>query len=162
VEIGGLVRWFLKAPVLFYRAGLGWMLGRRFLLLIHVGRRTGAPHRVVLEVVQHDPDRREAIVVSGVGRGSDWYRNLKSRPARLVVIGRDRFAPVHRELDEDEAFRVMSGYEHRNRWITPLVRRALSWLVGWSYDGSPAARRRLVHQLPLIGLRPAAPGQAAW
>ncbi|HWM56188.1 MAG TPA: hypothetical protein VNO83_00025 [Pseudonocardia sp.] len=45
-------------------------------------------------------------------------------------------------------------YERRNRLIRPVVRRALSWLLGWPYRSSSADRRRLVEQLPVIGLRP--------
>jgi hypothetical protein len=29
----------------------------------------------------------------------------------------------------------------------------LSWLVGWRYDGSAAARQRLVKELPLVAFR---------
>jgi hypothetical protein len=38
----------------------------------------------------------------------------------------------------------MAAYERRNRWIAPMVHCALSWLVGWRYDGSETARQRRV------------------
>jgi hypothetical protein len=38
--------------------------------------------------------------------------------------------------------------------VAPVVRRVLSWLVGWSYDGGDDARRRLVRELPLVEFRP--------
>ena len=31
-----------KLPLLLYRLRLGWLLGRRFMLLTHVGRRSGS------------------------------------------------------------------------------------------------------------------------
>ena len=40
--------------------------------------------------------------------------------------------------------------------MAPIVRRVLSRLLGWRYDGSEDARRRLVCQLPLVAFRPAA------
>jgi len=49
---------------------------------------------------------------------------------------------------------VMRGYEHRNRFITPIVHGGLSWLLGWPYRGSETDRRRLVRQLPLIAFSP--------
>jgi hypothetical protein len=51
---------------------------------------------------------------------------------------------------------VITGYEQRNRFIRPIIRAVLSRLLGWQYDGSNAARRRLVTQLPLIAFRRAA------
>jgi hypothetical protein len=72
-----------------------------------------------------------------------------------VAIGRRRFRPAHRVLDPEEAATVLADYERRNRWITPIVRRVLSWLVGWTYDGTDDARRRLVEQLPVVALWPA-------
>ena len=36
----------------------------------------------------------------------------------------------------------------------PVIRRVLSWLVGWRYDGSDSARQRLARQLPIVTFRP--------
>jgi hypothetical protein len=36
-----------------------------------------------------------------------------------------------------------------------VVRRVLSWLVGWRYDSSEDVRRRLVRELPVVAFRPA-------
>ena len=47
----GLSRALVRAPILAYRCGLGVLLGDRFVLLTHVGRTTGRPRHVVLEVV---------------------------------------------------------------------------------------------------------------
>lgn len=135
-----------------YRLRLGWVLGHRFLLLTHTGRRSGEPRRTILEVLQFDADHHRAVVASGLGRESNWYRNLESRPEAEVAIGRERFRVVAEVLGEDEAMAVLEDFEHRNRWITPLVHRSFTWLAGWRYDGSPAARRRLAHQLPLVAL----------
>ena len=144
----------LRGPALLYDWNVGWLLGRRFLLLSHVGRRSGRRYRTVLEVVGSVPGSGEVIVISGLGRAADWYRNVQAAPAVEVVVGRDRFRPAHRELDEAEAIAVVADYERRNRWVAPVVRRVLSWLVGWDYDGSDDARRRLVRQLPLVAFRP--------
>jgi deazaflavin-dependent oxidoreductase (nitroreductase family) len=152
---GRALRWLLRLPVRLYRWRLGWLLGHRFLLLVHVGRRTGRIHETVLEVVQYDRTSGVAVVMSGFGRRADWYQNLRHRPALRVVIGRTTFVPSHRDLTQEAAISVMANYERRNRLAAPIVRMVLSRLTGWSYDGSEAARRRLVSQCPLVAFRPA-------
>ncbi len=39
----------MRAPIGPYRIGLGGLLGRRFLLLEHVGRRSGLPRHTVID-----------------------------------------------------------------------------------------------------------------
>ena len=95
----------------------------------------------------------------GLGPSSDWYRNIQANPPTEVAIGRRRFVPSHRTLDEAEAVAVLTGYERGNRLVTPALRLVLSKLVGWRYDSSDAARRRLVGQLPLVAFRPVSPAR---
>jgi hypothetical protein len=65
---GGLLRtrWLVRAPVWLYRARLGILLGPRFVMLEHTGRKSGARRYVVLEVVQHRA-AGSYVVVSGFG-----------------------------------------------------------------------------------------------
>jgi len=152
---GPRLRRLLRSPGLLYDWRLGWLLGHRFLRLTHIGRRSGQRHQTVLEVVGRNRAEREFIVVAGLGRSAQWYRNLQVHEGVEVAIGRERFVPIHRELPIPEAEGVLAAYERRNRWIAPIIHGALSWLVGWRYDGTEAARRRLVAELPLIGFRAA-------
>jgi deazaflavin-dependent oxidoreductase (nitroreductase family) len=138
-----------------YRWNCGWLLGHRFLLLIHVGRRTGRHHRTVLEVMEYRKDGPEAVVMSAFGRNADWLRNIEATPNPKVVIGSQSFVAAHRFLDEEEAVQVIAGYEHRNWVIAPIIRWVLSRFLGWRYKGSTSDRRRLVNQLPLIAFRQA-------
>ena len=143
----------LDVPKAVYRVRLGFLLGHRFLLLTHRGRRSGRLYRTVLEVVRWDAERGEAVVMSGWGRRAGWYRNVRAGGAVEVRIGRERFAPGVRELEPEEAVSVLGGYERRNRLAAPVVRAVLSRLAGFRYDGSPDARLRVVETLPLLGLR---------
>ena len=70
------LRWVFRAPRRLYDVGWGGLLGHRFLLLRHTGRRTGRQHAVVLEVLRHDPAAGEHVVISGFGPRADWLRNL--------------------------------------------------------------------------------------
>jgi deazaflavin-dependent oxidoreductase (nitroreductase family) len=149
-----LVRRLLEAPTYLYDAHLGWLLGRRFLRLTHVGRRTGRRYRTMLEVIAENRGSGEVLVMAGLGRSAQWLRNVEAGNAVEVAIDRDRFRPRHRTLPPQEAREALAEYERRNRWLAPVVRKVLSWLVGWRYDGSPAAQLRLVTQLPIVGFRP--------
>ncbi len=151
---GRVLRGLLRAPVILYRAHLGWLLGQRFLLLTHTGRRTGREYRTVVEVVDFLPSSGEYVVMSGFGRSADWLRNLMAGGGRQVTVGGRRFVPQVRELGEDEAVSVLADYEHRHRLAALLLAPVLSRLLGWRYTGSEGARRRLARELPLVALRP--------
>ena len=43
---------------------------------------------------------------------------------------------------------MLAGYERRNRFLVPVIRPVLGKLLGWRYDGSDAARHRMVRQPP--------------
>jgi len=150
----GLLGGLLRIPVHLYHAGLGFLLGRRFLLLATTGRRTGRRREAVVEVMHYDYSTREAIVMAGWGARTGWLHNVEAGLAQEVRIGRERYVPAHRVLDPGEAAAVFADYERRNRLIAPIVRRVISGLVGWRYGGSPEARRRVVEQLPLVAFRP--------
>jgi deazaflavin-dependent oxidoreductase (nitroreductase family) len=151
--------WYLfRGPVYLYRWRLGWLFGKRLMLLTHTGRRSGRRWQTVLEVVDYRKEGPEVVVVNGFGRDSDWVRNIEARPGEEVTVGGRHFVASHRFLGEEEAMKVIEGYERRNRWMAPIVRRGFSWLLGWEYRGDEADRRRLVHQLALIAFRPLGSG----
>lgn len=69
-------------------------------------------------------------------------------------FGRGPAPAAYRVLGVEEATEVYAAYERRNVLIAPLVRWTLTVLLGWHYDGSPQARRRMVAELPMVALRP--------
>jgi deazaflavin-dependent oxidoreductase (nitroreductase family) len=161
-RFGRVPRRLLHLPTHLYDWHLGWLLDGRFVRLTHVGRISGRCYQTVLEVVSSDPEAEEIMVMSGFGPSADWFRDLQAEPAVELAIARRRFRPQHRILDETEAACVLAGYQRRNRLIAPVVRLALGWLAGWRYDGSDAARARLVRQLPMVAFRPSTVREQAW
>lgn len=152
---GPAIKWLLRAPVLLYDCDLGWLLGRRFLCLTHVGRRSGRRYRTVLEVVGAGAVPGEVVVLAGLGHAANWYRNIQATPDRVEVqIARERFPATHRVLQQQEAVAVLHNYERHNQLAAPVIRRVLSWLLGWRYDDSEDARVRLVGELPLVAFEP--------
>jgi deazaflavin-dependent oxidoreductase (nitroreductase family) len=151
------VLWYVfRAPVYLHAWRLGWLLGHRCLLLTHIGRHSGLRRKTVLEVVEYRQKGPEVVVANGFGPHSDWVRNIAASSGEEVTVGSQHFVASHRFLGEEEAVRVIEGYEHRHRFIAPIVRRGFGWLLGWQYRGGESDRRRLVRQLPLIAFRPCA------
>ena len=95
----------------------------------------------MLEVIGEDPCADEVLVIAGLGRRANWYRNTAAGGAVEIAVARERFT---------------SAYERRHRLIAPVIRVVLGRLVGWPYDGTPDARRRLLGELPVIAFRPLA------
>ena len=52
-----------------------WLLGNRFLLLIHIGRRTRRRRETVLEILEFRKEAPEMVVMSGFGHNANWLRN---------------------------------------------------------------------------------------
>ena len=149
----------LHAPVHLYRWGFGGLLGKRFLLLTHIGRRTGLRHQTVLEVMEYrdlgpQNDVREFVVMSGFGRKANWLQNIEAARDAEIIVGSKPYRASFRFLGEEEAMKVVAAYERRKWFMVSIVRWVLSRLLGWQYHGSEADRRRLVSQLPLVAFRP--------
>jgi deazaflavin-dependent oxidoreductase (nitroreductase family) len=80
-----------EAPVALYRLHLGWLLGNRFVLLMHTGRKAGRARFTVIEVVAYDRSIPEVVVIAAWGAHAQRVRNLKAAPAIGVQLGRVRW-----------------------------------------------------------------------
>ena len=74
---GRLARFFFRMPIWLYRLKLGGLLGKRFVMFTHKGRRTGKPHDTIVEVVRYDEQTDSFLIASGWGETSDWVLNVK-------------------------------------------------------------------------------------
>ena len=72
-----------KLPLILYRLRMGWMLGKRFMQITHVGRRSGKTYKTILAVLKFDDKTQEIYAVSA-WKGSDWYYNIQAAPALQV------------------------------------------------------------------------------
>ncbi|HEX5503200.1 MAG TPA: nitroreductase family deazaflavin-dependent oxidoreductase [Thermomicrobiales bacterium] len=153
VKPTGLVRRLLHVPDLLYRWHLGWLLGHRFLLLTHRGRKSGLVRRTVLEVVYYDPATRESVVLSGLGATADWYRNIEAQPATMVQTGRRRYPPRHRLLAPAEAAAVAAEFARRHPLEARVAVRVLGRL-GWSAGDEHPTWPALAAEIPMVAFRP--------
>jgi deazaflavin-dependent oxidoreductase (nitroreductase family) len=140
----------LRLPVYLYRFRLGQLLGHRFLLLTHRGRRSGLLRRVTLEVLLYDPTTRESVVLSAWGKEADWYRNIVASPAVEVETGGERYAPAQRFLSTEEGHAAVTEYAIRH----PLAARVLDRAFGFEITRSEAARRAFSGSVALVAFRP--------
>ncbi len=147
----GLFRLVFRLPIFIYHCHLGWLLGHRFLLLTHRGRKTGAVHETMLEVLHYDPVTCESVALSGMGTRADWYRNLEAHPAVSVRTGRRRYTPTHRVLSRTESATVAVRFAREHPWEARLMKPVLKWL-GWSGDGPSS--RGFPPNVVLVAFRP--------
>ena len=106
-------------------------LGYRFLLLDHVGRRSGAQRSTPLLYVEHEG--RYLVVASNAGQDHHpaWWLNLQARPEARVLIGDGAIAVRARQAGPEEAtrlwpvviaaFRQFESYRQGTERDIPLV-----------------------------------------
>ncbi len=147
----GIARWFMRMPITFYRLGLGGLMGGRFLLLNHVGRKSGLPRQVVLEVVNHDAATGTYTVASGFGPTSDWFRNLQAAPDVTIQVRRKKMAVRAHFLSQSEGGEVMMDYAKRYPKAALALSKTLNYPVG---DGTPEDYRIVGEGIPFVEFRP--------
>jgi len=144
----GWRRLALRLPILLFRGGLGGLLGKRFLLLHHVGRISGLDRMTVLEVVRYDPEGPRWTVAAGFGPRADWYRNLLGQPKTLIQFGNRPYAVTACFLTSHEGAELMADYARRH----PRTARRLCSFMGLPVDGSAQAYREAGAAIPFVRL----------
>ena len=138
-----------KLPLVLYRTGLGWLFGHRFMLLTHIGRRSGKVRQTVLAVLEFDPITSEIKAMSAWSE-SDWYLNLQAHPALQVETGFTRYAPVQRTLAPEEIAMLFVNYRRKH----PIFSRIVCRIPGWKIDSSYEEFLVLARTLRGIAFRP--------
>ena len=145
-------RWLLRAPIPVFRRA-GSLLGGRFLLLEHRGRRSGQLRYVVLEVVHREPGA--LVVISGYGPTAQWYRNIVADQRVRIWCGGIRRAEANAvPMRAEHGTAILESYRHHH----PLAARVLGRAFGIPEfaHGRPVPLRR-AEELPLVRISPSAP-----
>lgn len=145
-----VVQWLLGLPLLLYRCRLGWLLGHRFLVVCHRGRISGRVHQTVVEVLRYDWSKREAVVITPWPAKANWYRNVLVTPAVEVWIGRARYRPHQRALNDDEVGEALDSYARKGRGEALGLER----LLGWSPNLPHARRTVILSRVGAVAFRP--------
>ena len=152
--VTGLKKFFFRAPLFLYRIGLGGLLGHRFLLLNHTGRKSGQPRQTVLEVVNHDKATDTYFIASGFGKKSDWYLNILAHPKTNIQVGWRKMLVTAVSLTPEASGQAMVDYSRRY----PTAAKNLGKLIG--YDVTTEEEYRAVGRdsVPFIALKARAKG----
>ena len=145
----GLQRLLWRAPIWLYRAGLGWLFGRRFLLLTHTGRKSSLPRQAVVEIDDYDPVTDTYLIAAGFGAKSDWYRNIRKTPEVTIQVGNQKMAARAEPLSPQESGEAMLRYARKH----PRAARNLTKLIGLDVDGSEESYRAVAQKhVPFVAL----------
>ena len=143
---GALLRFGLHLPTWLYRLHLDWLLGQRFLLLLHTGRKTGRIHRTVVEVVSHE-ESLNFYVVSGWGRKADWNRNIHERSEVKIRVGGRTMPARAEDVPAEKAAGIMEEYTNRY----PLAFKELTYFfLGEEMKPGLETARRVVEMMPMV------------
>jgi deazaflavin-dependent oxidoreductase (nitroreductase family) len=145
----------MRLPVWLYRLGLGRLLGHRFLLLTHHGRRSGRVHQTMLEVVRYNPVTHESTVAAAWGDRADWYRNLQAHPALRVQTAGVRYTPAQRFLSPEEVVAVLRGYQRAH----PIAAWVGAHLLGIAFTRPASRLSGAGPPLPMVAFRPRRPSR---
>jgi deazaflavin-dependent oxidoreductase (nitroreductase family) len=135
----GLLRLGFRIPVYFYRLRLGWLLGERFVLINHLGRKTGLPRQAVVEAVERDKGTNSVIVVAGYGEQTQWYQNLRAYPETTIQIGSHKVQVIAEFITPEDGEEIMVRYLDR---YGELTGRLFS-MLGYSWDGTEQGVRQI-------------------
>jgi deazaflavin-dependent oxidoreductase (nitroreductase family) len=110
----GLFGCVAQLPIIFYRLGLGGLLGEGLILLNHIGRKTGNIHQVVVRVVSRNKDLDTYYIASAWGFKSQWPRNLLAHPEIVAQIGRRKLTVDAQLLTPQQGAHVLLDYRQRH------------------------------------------------
>jgi deazaflavin-dependent oxidoreductase (nitroreductase family) len=138
-----------KIPLLLYRLHLGWLMGKRFMQITHVGRKSGKVRRTILAVLRFDDKTKEIYAISA-WKGSDWYYNIQAAPALQVETGFVHYVPVQRTLSPEEIATTFVKYCKQH----PIFSRMVCRIPGWKWDSSYEEFLELAHTLRGVAFLP--------
>ena len=148
---GKALRFGLRLPIWLYRAHLGWLLGNRFLMLTHTGRKSGLARQTVIEVVQHDKDTDTYFVVSGWGEKSDWYQNIRKYPLVTIHTGGRTFHSEAEFIPVEKAIPILETYARDHQ----IAFNELSGMfLGERMKPGSHAPERLAEKMPMVAFHP--------
>jgi deazaflavin-dependent oxidoreductase (nitroreductase family) len=154
----GLMRAAVRFPVHLYKARLGWLLGKRFLMLTHTGRKSGAERFTVLEVVDQDPAAGTYFVASGWGEKSQWLQNVEANPSAQITVGMksSQVTAVRMTREQSEQVFIRCADMH------PIAfKKLVKFMTGVEVEADEAGAKRLAKSVPVVALKSTSKAEAA-
>jgi len=145
----GISRFFFRFPIYLYRARLGWMMGKRFLLINHTGRKTGLARQAVVEVVYHDEEADRYYVVAAYGSKTAWYSNLLVQPEVTIQVGRRKLEVMAEVVSSKQAGLIFREYIQRFPAGKNIVK-----MIGYEVNGTLDDYQRVGEELDMVAFHP--------
>jgi deazaflavin-dependent oxidoreductase (nitroreductase family) len=146
-----ILRALLRAPIWLYRWNLGWMMGGRFLLLTHTGRKSGLKRQTVIEVVSHDETTGAYYVAAAWREKSDWYRNIQQNPTVSVQVRNHKFQANAEQISTLEAEERLWDYAQK---YPVAFGELVTIMLGEHLPPDKETCRKVAESVPLISLNP--------
>lgn len=146
----GISKFFFRMPIALFHARLGFLFGHRFVLLTHIGRKSGKPRENVLEIVRYDHSNSSCIIASGWGEKSDWYQNVSLNPKIKYQIGNQVISGVAIRLSKQEASIELIDYAKRH----PAAWNELAIFMGYKLNGTEEDVSEMGEILPMFRFAP--------
>ena len=111
----GKLLWAInRIPTWMFKLGLGGLLGDRFAMVVHRGRKTGRMNTVIVEVANGSHADGRIVVVCAYGERAQWWQNLKHSPTvKLEIGGKTYMAPRHEFLQKKDTEEAIASYWRR-------------------------------------------------
>ena len=148
-NVGPVFKWIFKMPILQYKLGMSWMIGRYVLLLTTTGRKTGQLRQTPLEY-EYDRENDRYRIAAGWGGNTDWYRNIKANPNVVVQVGCRKFNAVAEVASDEEVAQYMMMVSSRHPRMDKVWNR-------WSdqpVDGTSESYVHAAKFFPSVWLKP--------
>ena len=145
----GFEHFIVRMPIILYRIGLGFLLGDRFLMLTHVGRKSGLSRKAVLEVVHHDVINDRYYIASGWGEKSNWYQNILNNPNVKFQVKNRKYDAYATRVDKEEAADVLFDYAKRYPKVFSILSQRI---VGQSLEPTKVDCMLMADHVPVVML----------
>lgn len=146
----GVARTLYRFPIKLFRLHVGWLLMGHFLLLTHIGRKSGLPRQTLLEVLLHDRAKDVYYVMAGWGEQSDWVKNIEKTPQVEISVGHRHVRALASRLPSEEAESKVIAYARQH----PRLIRYLPRLLGYRIDGTQEDLRALARLGIVLAFEP--------
>jgi deazaflavin-dependent oxidoreductase (nitroreductase family) len=147
----GILRALFRMPIWLYHAHLGWLLGKRFLMLTHIGRKSGHLRHTILEVVSHEEGTGAYFVAAGWKSKADWFKNIQVNDAVQFTVGTRTLPAKAQIMDPSEAGGIYLDYARRHH---TSFRELSRLMMGETLEPNQADCSKMALAIPLVKLNP--------
>jgi deazaflavin-dependent oxidoreductase (nitroreductase family) len=128
-----LLKIFFKIPLIFHKLGFGgWerFIGAQWMLITAVGRKSGKPRQVLVDVLLHNEETDTYYVLSAYGVRADWVRNIQAAPSFEAQVGRRKFTAHANTLSSEDAGAMLVQFYR----LKPAYTRAVMNAAGMKFE----------------------------